>query len=72
MKPEAGSEMIYNVLKHKFNRAANEDLLEAAKKLQVPQGIPPRRASQGLPPSVSKQKLSRQVLRDMRGEVPRV
>lgn len=66
MKPDAVSERIYNVLKHNFNRAADPDLLEVARKLQVPQVVPPRRNSKGLIPPVSKQKLSRDVLRAMR------
>ena len=66
MKTEAVSEMIFNTLKHEFQRAAEAELPELARRLRVPHFPQPRRAPLGYQPPVSKQKLSKVVLKAMR------
>lgn len=66
MKSGAVSEMIFNTLKHEFQRAAEVELIELAKRLRVPNFPSPRRIPLGYQPPVSKQKLSKDVLRSMR------
>jgi hypothetical protein len=63
MKSEAISEMILNTLKHEFHEASETRLLDLARQLQEAQ-LPKTRA--GVSPPVSKQKLSKSVLRSLR------
>ena len=68
MKSDAISEIIFNTLKHEFQDASETRLLELAQQLQEAQTSKlrrvPREAPGGLPP-ISKQKLSKAVLRSV-------
>ena len=66
MKTGAVSEMIFNILRHDLHQAAEAELLALAKRLQVPNLPSPRRIPPGYQPPVSKQKLSKLVLKSMR------
>lgn len=66
MKFEAVSEMIFNTLRHELNQTAEAELVALAKRLQVPNFPAPRRIPLGYQPPVSKQKLSKMVLKAMR------
>jgi len=70
MKLEVVSEMILNALKHEFQNASETRLLELARQLQEARLAGPRRGSPGNPPPVSKQKLSKTVLRSLRPAGP--
>jgi hypothetical protein len=66
MKAVAVSEMVFNALRHEMQLAADAELVELAKRLQVPNFPQPRHAPLGFQPPVSKQKLSKVVLKSMR------
>jgi len=66
MKSDAISEIIFNALKHEFHEASETRLLELAGQLQKAREAGPRRGSPGNLPPVSKQKLSKSVLRSLR------
>ena len=66
MKPPATSEMVFNVLKHEFPRAGMEGLLQLSEQLQQTVREKSRRFSWAANPDVTKQKLSKTVLKSMR------
>jgi hypothetical protein len=69
MKSDAISEIIFNTLKHEFQNATETRLLELAEQLQAARTEKLRRSfreARGSLPPVSKQKLSKTVLRSLR------